>query len=345
MALTHHSSGNDTFLQDHWDQMVGVISYGMSRALDHTTQLYGAPFGPQGIPLSGEKGQALGPANTISMILGLENMAEMGSHIGQTDLASVYQKQANLSRAAIDTLLWNATDNFYASTIAAPGFDLTDLGLVLQAQIGTPERRTKFLSHLDELSVPAGYFNGTRFADTPKVVNPYYEGFLLEGLAVANEASLAQDLLDRTWSPMVRKDRNFTGGYWEYVSTDGTYPGLDLFTGSSHFWASMPNAFLTEYVLGVRPTSPGYTKFVFEPLRGWNSEWISGRVPTPKGVIYAAWGVQENGKILMQIEAPAGVNGQVVVPWDGTSAVGNETGVTGEISVNGGSGAVIITEE
>ena len=325
--------------------MVSVMSYAMSRSLDQTTQLFGAPFGAKGIPLSGEKGQALGPANTVSMIVGLERMSEMAGYLGKSRIAAVYESQANLSRAAIDSLLWNSTGNFYASTLGADGFDLMDIAQILVGGIGTGERRRAFLSHLSELSVPAGYFNGTRFSDTPKVVDPYYQGFLLEGLAIAGESALAQDLLDRTWAPMIRRDRNFTGGYWEYVSADGTYPGLDLFTGGSHFWASMPNTFLTEYVLGVRPTAPGYSSFIFAPLPGFNSEWVQGRIPTPSGIIYAAWGMQENGKLIMQIEAPAGLTGNVLVPWSGTSRVGDETSTSGEIHVVGGSGSILITQE
>jgi len=65
--------------------------------------------------------------------------------------------------------------------------------------------------------VPAGYINGTRFFDTPGIVDAYYSSFLLEGLAKADETELAQDLLDATWGPMVRRDSNYTGAYWEYV--------------------------------------------------------------------------------------------------------------------------------
>lgn len=45
---------------------------------------------------------------------------------------------------------------------------------------------------------------------------------------------------------------------------------------------------LSDYVLGVRPTSSGYRTWTFEPRLG-NLAFAEGRVPTPKGVIEARW--------------------------------------------------------
>lgn len=197
--------------------MVAVVSFAITRSLDQATQLYGALSGPKSIPIGGEKGQALGPANTVSLILGLERMADMADHVGYNTLASSYRQQAQLSRSAIDSLLWNSTGGFYAATLGASGYDMMDVAQVLLAEIGTAAQRKEFVGKLAALKVPAGYINGTRFFDTPGIVDPYYESFLLEGLAKAGETELAQDLLDATWLPMVRRDSNFTGAYWEYI--------------------------------------------------------------------------------------------------------------------------------
>jgi hypothetical protein len=197
--------------------MTATLSYAITRTLDDGTQLYGAPNGANGIPLSGEKGQALGPGNTVSMILGLEKMAEMADFLGDNFAAEKYRAQVQLSRQAVDQLLWNATGGYYSGSVGISGYDAMDIAQVLLGKIGTVARRKEFLSKLDALKLPAGYSNGTRFAGTPAVVNPYYMSFLLEGLAMANETALAQGLLDDTWSPMVRRDVNYTGALWEYV--------------------------------------------------------------------------------------------------------------------------------
>jgi hypothetical protein len=197
--------------------MVAAISYAMTRSLDEETQLFGAPNGPNGTPLSSEKGQALGPASTVSLILGLERMADMAGFIGYNALAVSYRQQAALSRTAIDTLLWNNTEGYYTSTLGGSDYDMMDIAQVLLAEIGTVDRRTLFMEKLAALKVPAGYINGTRYFDTPGIIDPYYLSFLLEGFAKISQTELAQDLLDATWSPMVRRDSNYTGAYWEYV--------------------------------------------------------------------------------------------------------------------------------
>ena len=137
--------------------MVSATSNAVSRALDPTTQLYEAPSGPFGIPLFSEKGQALGPASTVSMALGLERMADMADYLGYEYIATMYRKQAAMSRAAIDRLFWNATNEYYAGTIGEAGYDSMDIAQVLLGQIGTEAHRKKFLDKLLPLKVPAGY--------------------------------------------------------------------------------------------------------------------------------------------------------------------------------------------
>lgn len=197
--------------------MVAATSYAMSRTLDEQTQLYGAPYGLKGIPISGQKGQALGPAITVSMIIALERMADMAEYLKYDYLASIYRTQATLSRDAIDTLLWNATGGYYASTLGATGNDLMDIAQLLLSEIGTVERRETFIEKLAALKVTSGYLNGTHFLDTPGIIAPWYGGFLLEGLAKAGKTELAQDLLGATWSLLVRRDSNYTGAYWKYM--------------------------------------------------------------------------------------------------------------------------------
>jgi hypothetical protein len=35
---------------------------------------------------------------------------------------------------------------------------------------------------------------------------------------------------------------------------------------------------MTEYVLGVRPTTPGFVTFEVKPLSDWSDTWVQGRV-------------------------------------------------------------------
>lgn len=56
---------------------------------------------------------------------------------------------------------------------------------------------------------------------------------------------------------------------------------------------------LTNYVLGVRPTKPGFADFAFEPPDIPGVDWAEGTIPTPRGLIRASWrrtaaGIEKN---------------------------------------------------
>lgn len=112
----------------------------------------------------------------------------------------------------------------------------------------------------------------------------------------------------------------------------------------SHFRGSYPTVFLSEYALGVRPTKPGYSTYLFAPLPGFKTEWVHGRVPTPSGLIYAAWGHNKQGKIVMEIIAPAGHQRTLVPPFAGSYSVGSLQGQSGNHTIVGVATLVIVEE-
>jgi hypothetical protein len=112
----------------------------------------------------------------------------------------------------------------------------------------------------------------------------------------------------------------------------------------SHFWGSYPTVFLSEYALGVRPTKPSYSTYLFAPLPGFKAEWVQGPVPTPSGLIYAAWEHNKQGKIVMEITAPAGLQGTLVPPFAGSYSVGPLQGQSGNHTIAGVATVVIVEE-
>jgi len=70
-------------------------------------------------------------------------------------------------------------------------------------------------------------------------------------------------------------------------------------------WSSGAAPALTEYVLGVKPTSPGFKTFTVTPHTG-NLKWAKGDVPTPRGLIHVSWKRQGKKKIALEVEAPQG---------------------------------------
>ncbi|KWU43435.1 hypothetical protein RHOSPDRAFT_35040 [Rhodotorula sp. JG-1b] len=329
-------TGNDTLIQSYWPQMTAMMSYTISSSIDPVT----------GFSTNGGSGANL--YSTCLMIDSLEQMIEMGQALDYNKSVALYGVQAQLSRAAVERT-WNETGGFFAM----PGKDyaVQDMSAIERTKIGTPEQRQTFWSKLPGREELGGY------VDPPAGANQFdllgggvkismnVAGELLWGLGERGDGKTAANLLMRSFAPQVERNVNYTGAYWEFLSADGTYPGNDLETAQSHYWGGFPTAFMTEYVLGVRPTTPGFVTFEVKPLSDWSDTWVQGRVPTPHGLIYTAWGYDSAGKIHMEVTAPKGTAGIISPPFSGSFSVDGKSQQAGTVTVKGGQGKVAIVQD
>ncbi len=145
---------------------------------------------------------------------------------------------------------------------------------------------------------------------------PWAEAFEVQADFDAGDDAAGIDLIDRAWGTMLRLGPST---FYEASRDDGT-PAYEL--GSQHGtlvhrWASGVGALLQQYVLGVEPTSPGFTTWRVEP-HGANLNWAQGRVPTPVGPLSAWWrwtgpsGARRG--YTMVVSAPGGTEGEVALP-------------------------------
>ncbi len=70
-------------------------------------------------------------------------------------------------------------------------------------------------------------------------------------------------------------------------------------------WSASPTFDLTTYILGVRPTSPGFDSMTIDPFLGSLGQ-ASGRVPTPHGWVTAS----VKGQVV-ELDIPAGISATV----------------------------------
>jgi hypothetical protein len=109
----------------------------------------------------------------------------------------------------------------------------------------------------------------------------------------------AVDLIKREWGYMLH---NGPGTTWETIGPNGSGPVAGSW---AHGWSTGAAPALTEYVLGVRPTGPGFKTFVVEP-HGRDLTWATGSVPTPQGPILVSWQRRFFGKYTITVHAPPG---------------------------------------
>ena len=135
-------------------------------------------------------------------------------------------------------------------------------------------------------------------------VYPFISYFELAARFEAGEDPLAYDLLRRTWGYMLTHG---PGTMWETIGPYGGGP-TDGNPSYDAGWSSGGAPALTQYVLGVEATSPGYATFTVSPHTD-TLDWAEGDVPTPHGPIHVYW-AQTDRRLTLQVSAPAGTH------WD-----------------------------
>jgi hypothetical protein len=113
--------------------------------------------------------------------------------------------------------------------------------------------------------------------------------------------------------------------------------GQGYYVSLSHGWSSGPTAWLSEEVLGIRPSAAGFKNATIRPdLAGL--AWARGAVPTPNGLIKVDY--KAGDSFHATIDLPAGVAAEVSMPVcaAGNSAQSvtlNGAPATGQASENG----------
>jgi len=119
------------------------------------------------------------------------------------------------------------------------------------------------------------------------ITTPYMKFYELASLCEVGEKEKALDFVRDYWGGMLKLGATtIWEAYDPSQSGDEHYAMYGRPFGKSlcHAWGANPVYLFGKYLLGVKPTSPGYKTWLVEPsLAGL--EWIKGKVPTPDGVI------------------------------------------------------------
>ncbi|MDO5572323.1 MAG: alpha-L-rhamnosidase C-terminal domain-containing protein [Bacteroidales bacterium] len=154
----------------------------------------------------------------------------------------------------------------------------------------------------------------------------FYGYYMLESLAKGGKIDEALKIISDYWGGMIDlgattfwEDLTFedlpkAGRIDEVVPEDkydihadgGAYCYVGLRHSFCHGWASGPTPWLSEYVLGIKPASPGFETVRIKPNLG-SLKWAEGTFPTPKGIIKVRHEKQSNGEVKSKISLPKGV--------------------------------------
>lgn len=179
----------------------------------------------------------------------------------------------------------------------------------------------------------------------------YFE--LAARFATSGAAGSAFEEIKRLYGWMSTHDPKIT--FWEGIGPNGS-PYEDGFTSMAHGWSTGIVPLMSNYVLGVRPTSPGFKTWEICPIvDGGDLTWARGQIGTPHGPIRVSWSKKDGDVFDLHIDTPMRTSGVVCVAntglknsrvyLDGKQVENTEETATDEPNATSGMGFKVIKTE
>lgn len=135
-----------------------------------------------------------------------------------------------------------------------------------------------------------------------------------------NKYSEAMATIDDCWGGQIRNGATTTYEVyhpsWNSALAPNS-PPVNIqfgFTSLTHPWSAGATRWLSEEILGIKPSSPGFQTFIFKPHLSAEVSWVNGKVPTTFGNISASFDLKK-GK--GYIEIPVGTTATIAIPKAG----------------------------
>jgi hypothetical protein len=246
-------------------------------------------------PAGERDGFVMSPVNTVvnafhyrTLVL----MSEMAAAINEAADAKPFGEQAARVREAFNAKLFDDKRGVYVDGEGVEHASLHANLFALAFGLVPDERKPRVIEFIESRGMACSV---------------YPAQFLLEALFENGRADAAMGLMtsdsDRSWRNMLKVGSTITLEAW-----DAKYkPNLDW----NHAWGAAPANIIPRYVLGVRPTSPGFAKMTVQPQVG-PLKRVEGTVPTIRGPVIVKVDAE---KRRMEVEIPPGATASVVVPW------------------------------
>jgi hypothetical protein len=316
-------TGDTQYIQTYYPNIVKVLDTFYPSITDPNTQLLS-----KGLGVSGGYGDYAfihrnGPVTYYNAlyVLALQNAASIATFLGggKTADAARWTARAQNVSAAINTYNFDSSVGaFYDGTCGSsycPTHAQDGNSLSIITGVANSTRAQSVLSYLSKANArPYGnafYDNDVVSAGYSQRVYPFMSYFEIEARFITGLADSALEEIRRLYGWMASHDPEIT--QWEGIGPDGSlYEGP--YTSMAHGWATGIVPALTNYILGVIPSGPGFSAYTIKPMPG-DVQWAKGVVPTPNGPFIVNWQQdQAHGLFYLTATAPAGTQGTIYVP-------------------------------
>ena len=248
-------------------------------------------------------------------VLALNNAAFIAKSIGRGQDAERWTARAqNVSMAINKNRFDTSTGAFFdgdcgSSPCKTHAQDGNSLAIV--SGVANSTRAKSVLQYLSKNAHSYGnafYDNDLIGAGFSQRVYPFISYFELEARFMTGDAESALEEINRLYGWMATHDPGVT--VWEGIGSNGE-PYEGGFTSLAHGWSTGIVPVAMNYLLGVKPSGPGFKTWSLKPVFG-DLKWVRGVVPTPNGPIKVDW--KRDEEFILSVQAPVGTRGKISVP-------------------------------
>jgi alpha-L-rhamnosidase len=238
------------------------------------------------------------PVNTVVNAFhyqALRRMAELAGALGETADARRYAAGASTVKLAMLSTLFDRSTGLFMDGEGSRHASLHANMFPLAFGLVPESARKRVLEFVKSKGMACSVYGAQ---------------YLLEALYAAGESDHAFSLLtspsERGWANMIHGvGSTITLESWNHEVN----PGMDW----NHAWGAAPANIIPRWVMGIRPTTPGFRSFVVQPRLGpLTTAEIS--LPTVRGQIDVSVTKTSDGDVDMNVRIPADATARILVP-------------------------------
>jgi len=103
---------------------------------------------------------------------------------------------------------------------------------------------------------------------------------------------------------------------WGHMISKGyrtIWEGFDDIESHSHAWNAYPARIFAEYIVGIKPASPGFSHIIIKPFMPGDMQFAESRIQTVRGQVYVKWEKTTRGYTI-QVSIPANTTAELYLP-------------------------------